>query len=195
MVETPPPSDERITPKQFRHWLDRRPAEDLHHYELINGRIVMTPPAGWPHGSVEGALVGRLYRHVSTRQLGIVLGSSAGYQLPTGDILEPDVSFLSQQRLTAGPSPKRGQFLRICPTLVVEILSDSTAKRDRTEKKDVYARNRVDEYWLVDTDQGEITVFVLQGERYTPGETFRSGRVGSRVLPDLELTVEEALAS
>ena len=62
-----------------------------------------------------------------------MLGSSAGYDLPSGDTLEPDVSFLSAARLAAGPAPERGRFLRIVPDLVVEILSDSTAKRDRGE--------------------------------------------------------------
>ena len=45
-------SDETFTQESFRLWLDERPASDLNHYELLNGRIVMTPPAGWPHGRV-----------------------------------------------------------------------------------------------------------------------------------------------
>ena len=55
----------------------------------------------------------------------------------------------------------RGEFLRTVPTLVVEILSHSTARRDRTKKKAVYARNGVAEYWIVDPDARSVTVHVL----------------------------------
>ena len=193
MSETAFRSEERFTADEFRQWLAERPRGDINHYELINGRIVMTPPAAWPHGDVEGALVMLLRSHVSKLQLGKVLGSSAGYELPSGDILEPDVSYISNQRFAAGPAPVRGQFLKVAPSLAVEILSKSTARRDRTEKKDVYARNAVDEYWIVDTDRREITVFVLQQGAYGTGHVFSSGRVTSKVLPGLELTLEETI--
>jgi hypothetical protein len=44
----------------FAVWVEARPAHDEHHYELLSGRIVMTPPAGWPHGNVEARLVTRM---------------------------------------------------------------------------------------------------------------------------------------
>jgi Uma2 family endonuclease len=87
---------------------------------------------------------------VKAHKLGIVLDSSAGYDLPSGDTVEPDVSFIDSERFAPGPKPRDGQFLKIVRRLIVEILSPATSRRDRTEKKDVYARNRVDEYWIVD---------------------------------------------
>ncbi|MBY0280258.1 hypothetical protein K2Z84_33415, partial [Candidatus Binatia bacterium] len=38
-----------FTQEQFRAWLDERPSSDLGHDELLDGRIVVSPPAGWPH--------------------------------------------------------------------------------------------------------------------------------------------------
>jgi Uma2 family endonuclease len=49
IAETAFQSDECFDQKAFRRWLDRRPPSDTNHYELIDGRIVKTPPAGWPH--------------------------------------------------------------------------------------------------------------------------------------------------
>jgi len=46
------------------------------------------------------------------------------------------------------------------PDLVVEVLSPSTARRDRGPKRDIYERNGVREYWLVDPRRREITVLV-----------------------------------
>ena len=103
-----------------------------------------------------------------------MFGSSAGYQLPSGDTLEPDASFISRERWAKGPQPRRGQFLKIVPSLVVEILSPATARRDRIEKKKVYETNGIDEYWLVDPRQREITIFHLTAGKYDAGRRFHS---------------------
>jgi Uma2 family endonuclease len=191
IAETAFRSEEEFDQRDFRRWLHRRPSSDLNHYELINGRIVMTPPAGWPHGGVEAAIVERLSRHAREQGLGIVLGSSAGYELPSGDTVEPDVSFISARRFAAGPKPSPGKFLRIVPTLAVEIISPTTARRDRTEKRKIYEQNRVEEYWLVDPIRKDVTVYVLGKSSYASGRSAKTGRVPSRVLAKLGLEVEE----
>jgi Uma2 family endonuclease len=194
-VETAFQSDERFDQKTFRRWLDERPASDINHYELIDGRIVMTPPAAWPHGTIGGHIGARVGTHVRKKKLGIVLDSSAGYDLPSGDTVEPDVSFISSKRFAAGPKPAAGEFVRIVPNLVVEILSPGTAKRDRTEKKALYERNRVDEYWIVDPRRRQVTVFELEKRGYGTGTVFAAGRIRSRVLPGLDLPVEDLFAA
>jgi Uma2 family endonuclease len=101
-------STETFTQKEFKRWLDERPRSDINHYELLRGRIVMSLPAGWPHGSVETNISTPLTNFVRTRGLGIVLGSGAGYDLPSGDTVEPDISFMSADRFAAGPEPQEG---------------------------------------------------------------------------------------
>jgi len=73
-------------------------------------------------------------------------------------------------RIGAGPPPERGKFLRIVPNLVVEILSRATSRRDRSEKKDVYERNGIAEYWIVDPDKQAVTVFALTHGTYDAGQ-------------------------
>lgn len=185
-------STETFTQKEFKHWLDERPASDINHYELLRGRIVMSPPAGWPHGSVESNIHTPLATFVRTHELGITLGSSAGYDLPSGDTVEPDISFIANDRLTAGPAPQPGKFLKIVPNLVVEILSPATAQKDRTEKKAIYEENGVEEYWLVDTKRREITVYVLTGKRFGRGKVY-TGRetLSSRTLKGFTLRLNK----
>ncbi|HEV8716035.1 MAG TPA: Uma2 family endonuclease [Candidatus Binatia bacterium] len=185
-------STETFTQREFKRWLDERPASDLNHYELLRGRIVMSPPAGWPHGSVEANILAPLVTFARTRGLGLVLGSSAGYNLPSGDTVEPDVSFISAARLAAGPTPQPGKFLRIVPDLVVEILSPATAQKDQTEKKAIYAENGVEEYWIVDSKRREITVFPLSGKRFGRGAMYTArDTLRSRVLDGFTLRVSE----
>jgi len=194
MPETAFRSDESFTQHEFWQWLNERPRSDINHYELLNGRIVMTPPAGWPHGRIEVKLARMLDEHVSRAKLGIVLGSSTGFDLPSGDTVEPDVSFISSERLAAGPAPERRKFLRVVPNLVVEILSDPAARWDRTEKKGIYERNGVDEYWLVNPDRRDVTVFHLAGGRYDAGVVFASDQIVSKLLPALAIAVDEVFA-
>lgn len=190
-VDTAFRSDLQFDQPAFRRWLKRRPASDLNHYELIDGRIVMTPPAGWPHASIGSTLNRLLSQHVLDGRLGVVLDSSAGYDLPSGDTVEPDVSFIDSERFAAGPAPVRGRFLTIVPTLVVEILSPATSRRDRTEKKAVYERNGVSEYWIVDPAKENVTVFCLRGQRYSSARPITAGAIRSRVLPRLHITARQ----
>jgi len=188
-------STETFTQDEFEAWLADLPSWDENHYELINGSVVMTPPAGWPHGNTEAKIVYALVNCAIQHQLGEVFGSSTGYRLPSGDTLEPDVSFISFARLQAGPPPQRGKFLEIVPNLVVEILSTTTAVRDRTEKKTIYERNGVEEYWLVDTDRRTITLFRLSAGNYGTPLTFGPADVlTSVILPQLSLPVSEVFA-
>jgi Uma2 family endonuclease len=185
-------STETFTQKEFKHWLDERPASDINHYELLRGRIVMSPPAGWPHGSVESNIHGPLMVFVRTHELGITLGSSAGYDLPSGDTVEPDISFITNDRLKAGPAPQPGKFVRIVPNLVVEILSPATAQKDRTEKKAIYEANGVEEYWLVDTKRHEITIYTLAGKRFGRSKVYTArDMLSSRTLKGFTLRLSE----
>ena len=187
-------STETFTQDEFEAWLAELPNWDENRYELINGSVVMSPPAGWPHGNIEAKIV-YAFVHCATRhQSGEVFGSSTGYRLPSGDTLEPDVSFISSARLQAGPPPQRGKFLEVVPNLVVEILSNPTAARDRGVKKDSYERSGVEEYWLVDSDRQVITVFRLSAGRYGAPLLFGpADTLTSMVLPQLRLPVSEVL--
>jgi len=152
----------------------------------------MSPPAGWPHGTVEANIVAPLSIFVRAHGLGLVLGSSAGYDLPSGDTVEPDLSFISTARFAVGPAPQQGKFIRIVPNLVVEILSPATAQRDQTEKKTIYAENGVEEYWLVDPKRREIIVYTLSGKRFSRGTVYTlRDTVRSRALAGFTLRVSE----
>jgi Uma2 family endonuclease len=182
-------SDDSFTPRTFRRWVRTRPSADVNRYELVGGRIVMTPPAGWTHASIESRIVALLEGHVRRHGLGMVFGSSLGYVLPSGDVLEPDASFVSHVRFDADPPARADELLRVVPDLVVEILSPRTATRDRTEKKALYEQNGVDEYWIVDGSHRAVTVFGLNRRRYDAGRTVIAGTLRSRVLPKLRVSV------
>ena len=58
------------------------------------------------------------------------------------------------------------------PSLVAEVLSPSTAKRDKGYKKNAYEAAGVQEYWIVDTNIKSIEVYLLKDGRYTLDEVY-----------------------
>lgn len=183
-IETTFVSTDRFNQRAFKRWVETRPATDINHYELANGRIVMTPPAGWGHGEIEARMSRILFDFVDSRKLGKMFGSSTGYNLPSGDTLEPDISFIANARWLKGPQVGRGQFLKIVPNLVVEILSPATAMRDRIDKKKIYEANGVDELWLVDATKREVIVHRLVDGKYGTGKRFTARDIlQSHILP------------
>jgi len=154
----------------------------------------MTPPAGYPHGLIEGKLASILGPFIRDRRLGVYFGSSQGFELPSADTLAPDHSFVSTDRWQAMPPPQEGDFLKVVPDLVVEILSPSTASHDRGEKRAIYERSGVREYWLVDPRAREIVVFTLRAGRFDAGQVYAEGAVvPSAVLSGLEIEVRSIL--
>lgn len=184
-----------FSPEQFQSWVaERKQQGDVNRYELLNRRIVMTPPAGWAHSSAAHRFGSRLESFVAGK-LGRVFESSAGYVLPSGHVVEPDVSFISAERWAKNPPDAPGDFLRIVPDLVAEVLSPSTASRDRGEKQAIYEKNGVREYWLIDAIARRITVFALQGGGYQIAQHVEvDGEVDSRILPGFRVSLADLLA-
>jgi Uma2 family endonuclease len=158
-------------------------------YEVIDGALVMSPAPLVRHQKTFRQLFTHLVRHCERHRLGEVL--SAPIDVMLGDRatpVQPDIVFVSQDRL---PIVGR-ERIEGAPDLVVEILSRSTAARDRGVKFDIYAAAGVREYWLVDPEERTLEVFVLRGQAYAPLGTYRPGDVAaSELLAGLKLKVKE----
>jgi len=79
-IETAFISTATFNQKAFKRWVENRPVNDVNRYELTDGRIVMTPPAGWGHGEIEAKVIRILGDFVRSENLGRVFGSSTGYE-------------------------------------------------------------------------------------------------------------------
>ncbi|MFO0981486.1 MAG: Uma2 family endonuclease [Planctomycetota bacterium] len=196
MIETEFRSTRAFTQAEFEEWAmsDRVPCT-LYRYELLGGHVVMEPPAGYPHGETAAALVALLYGAISAAKAGKVYGSSQGFALPSGDTVEPDIAFVSCERLATGPHPQFGKHLRIVPDLVVEILSPSTRHRDQIEKREIYGQNGVREYWIVDPIARQVTVVTFGHERATEVQLQVGDALTSSLVPGLAATVGQLFDS
>jgi Uma2 family endonuclease len=68
-------------------------------------------------------------------------------------------------------------------------------RRDRIEKRIVYARAGVRESWVVDPERHEIAVYGTLGDRFDEPRRFASGAIASHVLSGLRVTVAQILAA
>ena len=149
---------------------------DDERYELLDGELIVAPAPNSAHQRVDAKLGWRLAQFVEERDLGEVFSAPFDVVLSETDVVQPDLLFISNERAyIITPANARG-----APDLVVEILSPSTAERDRSLKRALYARYGVSEYWLVDPDTRTVTVLLLHDgtfaevARYGVGQTLTS---------------------
>lgn len=163
------------------------PESETRRYELLRGELVMTPSPSTHHQRIVRNLLELLNEFIQANQLGEVYTAPLDVVLGE-DVVQPDLLFISHQR--AGiiqPEEIRG-----APDLVIEILSPSTAERDRTYKRTLYARHGVQEYWLVDPETKSIEVLSLDKSGYRTSGCFEGKQpVASPLLAGLTMRPDQ----
>ena len=103
------------------------------------------------------------------------------------DVVQPDLLYLSRQRLT---EIETSPWIRGAPNLVVEIGSPATRKKDETIKRRLYELYGVEEYWVIDPELDTVHVYRRAGELYERSLELwlEKGEVlTTPLLPDLDL--------
>ena len=161
--------------------------DDGQRYEIIDGELFVSPAPAKPH---QHALKRLFLAFVALEhaKLATVWFAPFDVKLSPTRVVEPDLFVIRWGRTSAfGP-----RVVEEAPDLIVEVLSPSTAKHDRTRKRRFYAQSRVREYWLVDPETESIEVLYLDNDALSyrtaawagPGEHVKS------VTFDLEIDVD-----
>ena len=168
---------------------DYKHTSDNERYELINGDlIIMAPAPREAHQRADMKLGTRLDTFVEERDLGRVYSAPFDVVLSNTVVVQPDLMFISNERLHIITEDN----IRGAPDLVIEILSPSTAGRDRTVKRTIYAGFKVKEYWQVDTDAKTIMVLLLGEDGYDVEGIYGEGQtLTSPTLEDFTLNLDE----
>jgi len=150
----------------------RLPSEGSTRHEVIDGELAVTPAPTSGHQQVVTNLVAILHTFVREHALGRVLAGPIDVLFGEGDYLEPDLVFVRADR--AHLVSERG--VEGAPDLVAEVLSPSTAHRDRGIKLERYRHFGVREYWIVDIGARSLEVWRL-GEGVEAAEVVGSDGV------------------
>jgi Uma2 family endonuclease len=116
-------------------------------YEIIQGDLIVTAAPRILHQRVVTRLSHHLQTFVEGNDLGHVFVAPVDVVFSEFDVVEPDIIYISKQRAAILTENN----VQGAPDLVVEVLSEWTAKIDRTAKLKLYAKYGVAEYWLLDT--------------------------------------------
>jgi len=140
--------------------------------EILYGKLVTHPRPAPPHAEVHYAL-------------GTVLGGPFrnGIEGPGGwrFMTEPELHFgtdvavpeLAAWRIERMPMLPETTYVELAPDWLCEVLSPSTEKYDRGEKRQIYADAGVRHLWLVDARVQLLEVFELTGARWTLASVFQ----------------------
>jgi Uma2 family endonuclease len=142
----------------------RLPEGDGNRYEIIAGELYVTPSPRPLHQRVVTGLTVALENHVRAHALGKVYVGPIDVLFAEGDYMAPDIVYVREGR--SGVVSQRG--VESAPDLIVEVLSPSTASRDRILKRERYQHFGVPEYWVVDPVAREILVYRASGDLSRP---------------------------
>jgi Uma2 family endonuclease len=158
--------------------------------ELIEGKIIVTPSPSLMHQIVVHRLDVLLDRAIVESGLGLVIGAPFDVFLDAQNVPQPDLMAVLWELEQALGSAR----LESAPSLAIEVISPSSAAKDRVTKRDLYARYGVPEYWLIDPEAGTVTIFSdPQDGRYQEEQTVSDVAV-SATIPGLSADLKAPFA-
>ena len=154
-------------------------------HELWDGELIMAPAPHFGHQKMVLRFYRRLDDWVLSRNLGEVIASPIDMVLSAHRVVQPDVAFISKERLAIIQGAIMGPA-----DLVAEVVSLGGRNRDRIEKRDLYEQHGVKEYWIIDPEPETAEVLALVNGRYELVKRSLLGEVAaSRLLPGFEVSV------
>ena len=133
---------------------------DNNKMEKIDGILYnMSPSGGFLHSQVNG----NLYHSIRQQLKGsicVVSVENLDLYLSDDEYVIPDIMIICDRNQI-----KKDKY-RGVPRFVAETLSPATALKDRTIKKEKYAKLGVDEYWIISPKECSVEVYHLENEEY-----------------------------
>lgn len=163
--------------------------DDAPRCELVEGVFHVTPAPNRFHQDVASTIHRRLRNHCKRRRCGKAMSAPFDVVLGDATVVQPDVLFVSRERRDAVlGDPRRAHG---APDLVVEVLSPSTSRYDRTKKRKAYSMAGVRELWLVDVVRRTVEVWTPGPRGLTRRRTLRGReQLAGAVVPGYRVRVD-----
>lgn len=157
-------------------------------FELIEGVIYEVNPPRPIHVVTSGRIFGFFFIFNETHQLGFVTVENGGYELSPGNVLIPDVGFISFDKVPTLPDK-----FTLAPDIAVEVVSPSNRPREILDKVELYLRYGTRFVWVVYPKERVVDVYRtdedggLHIQKFTEADTLDGGDV----LPGFTLAVRD----
>src|SRR3989304_9190713 len=137
--------------------------DDGKRHEIIEGDHYVTPVPKTKHQRTSGNLTMALGTFIKKHALGEVLTAPYDVILSDENVVQPDLLFVS----TARAAIVTEDNIQGAPDIMVEILSESSRKKDEVTKRKLYERFGVQEYWIVDPELEIVKIFRRAQQGYS----------------------------
>jgi len=167
--------------------------EDGQRHEILDGEHYVTASPFLRHQALVRRFTVALAPFIETNRLGEIFPAPTDVVLSRHDVVQPDLVFVS----TARRHILTERNVQGAPDLVIEILSESTRRRDEGIKLAIYERFEVGECWLADPLRKTLRVY-----RYVEGRFRLAADLSTEagdilvtpLLPGLEIRLAEIFA-
>ena len=179
-----------VLEKQAKRWTyeEYYRLDDDQRYEIIDGNLLLAPAPDTWHQDWTRDLFRIIDRHVTAHRLGKVFFAPVDVVLGAENTVQPDIVFIA----TANADIIQRRAIFGTPDLLVELVSPSSVRRDRYDKKEPYARFGAKEYWRGDPANKTLEVLTLKEGRYELHYCAEEkGELTSLVLAGLEFGLSE----
>lgn len=134
-------------------------------YEVLDGELVLNPAPTTYHQRAVRRLLTRMSGHVEEHDLGEVFVAPTDVVLAEDQVCQPDVLFVA----TANLHLVERAAIMGPPDLVVEVVSPTRRRKDLIQKRSIYERHGVGEYWIVDPEVDSVLTLVREGANFVRG--------------------------
>ena len=131
--------------------------------EVIDNFIYTTPPPSTDHQRISFRIAGRIDSFLIENPLGEAFAAPCGVYLNAGgeNVVEPDIFFVKKERSYI--IEEKGIMGH--PDFIIEILS-TNVKHDKQTKLELYQRNGVPEYFIINPLTKQVWHYVLVADSY-----------------------------
>lgn len=177
---------EAVNPRVSFADLQRMP-DDGNRYELYDGELCVVPAPLYRHQIVARRLFEALLEF-ERRDGGRVCFAPLDIVLSEYNVVQPDVMYFGR---ASAARLRPNEYVRFPPDLAIEVLSPSTASRDRGRKRDLMSRYEVPEYWVVDSYNKRIEVSSLASDGYGHPRIVTHGRCAAEHLRGFDVDLHQ----
>lgn len=160
--------------------------DDGKRYEILNGDLKMSPLPITYHQEVVSNVFYELIFFIKKEESGRIFIAPYDVVLDEFNIVQPDIIYVSKENNNIITEKN----IKGSPDLVIEILSPSSAYVDLVEKKEIYEKFKISEYWIIDPQKQWLEIFSLKGSKYTSSVKIdRKGKIKSSTLNKFNIDI------
>jgi len=181
--------ERRFTYADYKEW----ELDEGERFELINGEAFAMSGPSTRHQLILRELFGPFYNYLRGKPCQVFVAPydvRLFYEEDESDdtVVQPDIMVICDKN-KIGDEGCRG-----APDLLIEILSPSNTVFEMERKRRLYRQAGVREYWVVNTEDNSITVYLFKDGTVSSGTYENADTLPVDILPGFSIALEQVFA-